>query len=79
MLGGLAMRLIKLAKECERAVYNRDKMQNGNYRGKQKNLVAGYMQNIMQFESSYHTNTRKRKASVAFNDEFDYLYGIVTT
>ncbi|RIA91677.1 hypothetical protein C1645_766958 [Glomus cerebriforme] len=37
------------------------------------------MQNVMQLESSYHTNTRKRKASVAFDDEFDYLYGIVTT
>ncbi|RGB28761.1 hypothetical protein C1646_715275 [Rhizophagus diaphanus] len=35
--------------------------------------------NIMQLESSYHTNTRKRKASVAFDDEFDYFYGIVTT
>ncbi len=47
--------------------------------GKQKDLVAGFMQNIMQLESSHHTNTRKRKASVAFDDEFDYLYGIVTT
>ncbi|PKY14472.1 hypothetical protein RhiirB3_400334, partial [Rhizophagus irregularis] len=32
----------------------------------------------MQLESSHHTNTRKRKASEAF-DDFDYLYGIVTT
>ena len=47
--------------------------------GKQKDLVAGFMQNIMQLESSYHTNTRKRKASVTFDDEFDYLYRIVTT
>ncbi|RGB23173.1 hypothetical protein C1646_774900 [Rhizophagus diaphanus] len=46
--------------------------------GKQKDLVAEFMQNIMQLESSYHTNTRKRKASVAFDDEFDYLYEIVT-
>jgi len=46
--------------------------------GKQKDLVAGFMQNVMQLESSYHTNTRKRKASEAF-DDFDYLYGIVTT
>src|SRR6266496_1455998 len=45
--------------------------------GKQKDLVAGFMQNVMQLESSYHTNTRKRKASEAFDDEFDYLYGIV--
>ena len=36
--------------------------------GKQKDLVAGFMQNIMQLESSHHTNTRKRKASVAFDD-----------
>ena len=48
-------------------------------RGKQKDLVAGFMQNIMQLESSHHTNTRRRKASVAFDNEFDYLYGIVTT
>ena len=47
--------------------------------GKQKDLVSGFMQNIMQLESSHHTNTRKGKASVAFNDEFNYLYGIVTT
>ncbi|PKK78422.1 hypothetical protein RhiirC2_843500 [Rhizophagus irregularis] len=47
--------------------------------GKQKNLIARFMQNIMQLESSHHTNTRKRKASVAFNDEFDYLYENVTT
>ncbi|EXX75596.1 hypothetical protein RirG_040420 [Rhizophagus irregularis DAOM 197198w] len=33
----------------------------------------------MQLESSYHTNTRKRKAYEAFDHEFDYLYGIVTT
>ncbi len=46
--------------------------------GKQKDLVTGFMQNIMQLESSHHTNMKKKKASVAFNDEFDYLYGIVT-
>ena len=46
--------------------------------GKQKDLVADFMQNVMQLESSYHTNSRKRKASVAFDDEFDYFYGIVT-
>uniref|UniRef100_U9V8N5 Uncharacterized protein n=1 Tax=Rhizophagus irregularis (strain DAOM 181602 / DAOM 197198 / MUCL 43194) TaxID=747089 RepID=U9V8N5_RHIID len=33
----------------------------------------------MQLGSSHHTNTRKGKASVAFDDEFEYLYGIVTT
>jgi hypothetical protein len=47
--------------------------------GKQSDLAKGYMQNIMQLESSYHTNTRKRKASEAFDDKFDYLYGIVST
>jgi len=41
--------------------------------GKQKDLVVGFMQNIMQLESSHHTNTRKKKASVVFDDEFDYL------
>ena len=46
---------------------------------KQKDLVAEFMQNIMQLKSSHHTNTRKRKAFVVFDDEFDYLYGIVTT
>src|SRR4051794_23770112 len=46
--------------------------------GKQKDLVMGFVPNVMQLESSHHTNTRKRKASEAF-DDFDYLYGIVTT
>ena len=47
--------------------------------GKQNQEVLGIMQNVMQLESSYHTNKKKRKASEAFNDDFDYLYGIVTT
>jgi hypothetical protein len=47
--------------------------------GKQNQEVLGIMQNVMQLESSYHTNKRKRKASEAFDDDFDYLYGIVTT
>ena len=47
--------------------------------GKQNQEVLGIMQNIMQLESSYHTNKRKRKASEAFDDDFDYLYGIITT
>ena len=46
---------------------------------KQNQEVLGIMQNVMQLESSYHTNKRKRKASEAFDDDFDYLYGIVTT
>ncbi|CAB4406102.1 unnamed protein product [Rhizophagus irregularis] len=41
--------------------------------------VLGIMRNVMQLESSYHTNKRKRKASEAFDDDFNYLHGIVTT
>ncbi|RIA88509.1 hypothetical protein C1645_826238 [Glomus cerebriforme] len=41
--------------------------------------VLGIMQSVMQLESSYHTNKKKQKESEAFNDDFDYLYGIVTT
>jgi hypothetical protein len=40
---------------------------------------GGFMQNVMQLESSYHTNTRRQNASEVFDDEFDNLYGIVTT
>ncbi|RGB33696.1 hypothetical protein C1646_815846 [Rhizophagus diaphanus] len=47
--------------------------------GKQNQEVLGITQNVMQLGSSYHTNKRKRKASEAFDDDFDYLYGIVTT
>ncbi|RIA79224.1 hypothetical protein C1645_841219 [Glomus cerebriforme] len=47
--------------------------------GKQKDLVVEFMQNVTQLKSSYHTNMRKRKASETFDDEFDYLYGIITT
>ena len=47
--------------------------------GKQSQEVLGIMQNVMQLESSYHTNKRKRKASKAFEDDFDYQYGIITT
>ena len=47
--------------------------------GKQSELAKGYMQNIMQLDRSYHTNKRKRTASEAFDDKFDYLYGIVST
>src|ERR1041384_3863643 len=42
--------------------------------------MLGIMQNTMQLDSSYYTNRKKRKASEAFNDDnFDYLYGIVST
>ncbi|RHZ89982.1 hypothetical protein Glove_9g81 [Diversispora epigaea] len=47
--------------------------------GKQSELAKGYMQNIIQLDSSYHTNKRKQTASEAFDDKFDYLYGIVST
>ena len=33
----------------------------------------------MQLENSYYINIRKKKTSMTFDDEFDYLYGIVTT
>ena len=39
----------------------------------------GFAQNIKQLESSFETNKKKRKRDEAFDDDFDYLYGIVTT
>ncbi|RHZ82179.1 hypothetical protein Glove_113g46 [Diversispora epigaea] len=49
-------------------------------KGKLRNVEIGYLQNIMQFESAYHTNKKKRTAEQAFrNDDYDYLYGIVST
>ncbi|RHZ62872.1 hypothetical protein Glove_334g15 [Diversispora epigaea] len=48
--------------------------------GKPRNVEIGYLQNIMQLESVYHTNKKKRTADQAFrNDDYDYLYGIVST
>ena len=43
----------------------------------ERNLIEGLAQNIKQLESSCQTNLRKQK----WNDDndFDYLYGIVTT
>ena len=47
---------------------------------KQHKVPMGYAQNIAQLESSFETNKKIRKASEAFgDDDFDYLYGIVTT
>jgi len=43
----------------------------------QRNVVEGFAQNIKQLESSFQTNKRKRKRDDG--DDFDYLYGIVTT
>ncbi|RHZ44401.1 hypothetical protein Glove_734g15 [Diversispora epigaea] len=48
--------------------------------GKPRNVEIGYLQNIMQLESAYHTNKKKRTADEAFrDDDYDYLYGIVST
>ena len=44
--------------------------------GKQNLVAIGIAQNLIQLESSYQTNKKKRKADDAF---YDYLYGIVTT
>ncbi len=43
----------------------------------ERNLIKGLAQNIKQLESSFQTNKRKRKREDG--DDFDYLYGIVTT
>ncbi|PKY55102.1 hypothetical protein RhiirA4_474353 [Rhizophagus irregularis] len=51
-------------------------MSKSKEKGKQKDLVAGFME-LMQLESFYQMNVRKRKVSEAFNVEF--LYEIVTT
>src|SRR5436305_1661267 len=37
------------------------------------------MKNLVQCESAYQTNKRKRKVDDAFREEYDYLFGIVTT
>ncbi|CAG8458706.1 6734_t:CDS:2 [Paraglomus brasilianum] len=46
---------------------------------KQHQIPLGFAQNIKQLESSVETNKRKRKRDEAFGDDFDYIYGIVTT
>ncbi|GBC06028.1 hypothetical protein RclHR1_06570012 [Rhizophagus clarus] len=40
-------------------------------------LPEGFAQNIIQLESSYETNKRKRKRDDG--DNYDYIYGIVST
>lgn len=39
-------------------------------------IIEGFAQNIVQLESSYETNRKKRKRD---DEYFDYLYGIVST
>ncbi|RHZ90272.1 hypothetical protein Glove_1g47 [Diversispora epigaea] len=47
--------------------------------GKPRNIKIGYLWNIKQLESSFHTN-KKRTVDQAFNDDgYNYLYGIVST
>src|SRR5205085_2177131 len=43
--------------------------------GKPRNVEIGYL----QLESASHMNKRKRTADQAFQNEEDYLYGIVST
>ncbi|CAG8840463.1 14305_t:CDS:2 [Gigaspora margarita] len=47
--------------------------------GKPGNVEIGYLQNIKQLESASHMNKRKRTADQAFQNDDDYLYGIVST
>ena len=47
--------------------------------GKQHQVAIGFCQNLLQIESACQTNKKKRKAGEAFSDEYDYIYGIVTT
>jgi hypothetical protein len=47
--------------------------------GKQYAINVGFVQNVMKCESAFQANKRKRKADIAFGEEFDYLYGIITT
>ncbi|CAB4434033.1 unnamed protein product [Rhizophagus irregularis] len=41
-------------------------------------VVMGFAQNLVQCESALQVN-KKRKADTAFREDFDYIYGIVTT
>ncbi|RHZ80755.1 hypothetical protein Glove_132g73 [Diversispora epigaea] len=47
--------------------------------GKPRNVEIEYLQNIKQLESASHMNKRKRSAEQAFENDEDYLYGIVST
>ncbi|PKY30417.1 hypothetical protein RhiirB3_486308 [Rhizophagus irregularis] len=49
--------------------------------GKLHQVVMGFFQNLIQCESALQVNkkNRKRKSGEAFGEDFDYIYGIVTT
>ena len=49
--------------------------------GKLHQVVMGFAQNLVQCESELQVNKnkRKRKSGEAFGDDYDYVYGIVTT
>ncbi len=44
------------------------------------NSILFFLQNLVQLESAFQTNKKKRTLDQAFgNDYFNYIYGIVTT
>ncbi|RIA91043.1 hypothetical protein C1645_822524 [Glomus cerebriforme] len=45
---------------------------------KQHKVPVGFAQNIVQLESAYEMNKRKKKRKRG-EDDFDYLYGVITT
>jgi hypothetical protein len=47
--------------------------------GKSHQVGVGFAQNLVQCESALQVNKKKRTADKAFKDDFDYIYGIVTT
>ncbi|CAG8753958.1 12406_t:CDS:2 [Gigaspora rosea] len=49
--------------------------------GKLHQVVMGFAQNLIQCESALQANKRKRKrkSNEEFADDYDYIYGIVTT
>jgi hypothetical protein len=47
--------------------------------GKSHQVDIGFAQNLIQCESALQVNKKKRTADNAFKDDFDYIYGIVTT
>src|SRR4051812_19748917 len=49
--------------------------------GKLHQVVMGFAQNLIQCESALQVNEKnsKRKLGEAFGEDFDYIYGIVTT